>query len=550
MIRLPAAWRAPRRPTAPSLHRLTTRCATATLAGAVLTLAACGGGGGSGGGGVTPPPPDNTVATVTFPTRLTVASGTGSLAVRVTPAYQRTGAAAVVMPVKSVNVSGGGLQQVSVPVDLAACLNDNAHSGGTGVCQVAFEIALLSGSNVLDAVAVPTVDLRGGSSTPLTTVFDLVEVAAVSLAPPPGTATPVRLLVGNTVPLIATVTGANSATLSNRAITWKSDASAIATVDATTGVVSAVGPGQTKIRGAVGTREGVLDVTVVAANAITISAGTGNGRGSVTSTPASLDCTVAPGTTTGTRCSASFAADLPVTLTAKAETGSIFAGWTGDCAAAGTAETCTVTPDQARTVGATFTQANYTITLTVAGTGTGSVSVNVGGVARTACTKANSPCTYQGGANATVTLTGVPSGSNNLFDVFGTTCPGAQSGANPCTFTLTSDVALKGNFTDVSNLRDLTIVASGAGAGRVTGTVTKDGITAFIDCSVSNGRYTSTTGCATRAANGSSITLSATAEAGSTFVGWTGDCAAAGTAATCTVLLDRTRTVGLNFSKP
>lgn len=69
----------------------------------------------------------------------------------------------------------------------------------------------------------------------------------------------------------------------------------------------------------------------------------GAGSGSVTSSPAGIDC--------GATCTANFNSGTVVTLTATSASGSYFSGWSGDCA--GTAA-CTVTMSALRTVTATF----------------------------------------------------------------------------------------------------------------------------------------------------------------------------------------------------
>jgi YD repeat-containing protein len=70
----------------------------------------------------------------------------------------------------------------------------------------------------------------------------------------------------------------------------------------------------------------------------------GSGAGTVTSSPAGIDC--------GNSCRADFAPDTQVTLIASPASGSTFGGWSGSCT--GTATSCTVTLDQARSVNATF----------------------------------------------------------------------------------------------------------------------------------------------------------------------------------------------------
>ena len=77
----------------------------------------------------------------------------------------------------------------------------------------------------------------------------------------------------------------------------------------------------------------------------------GTGSGTVTSSPAGIDC--------GAACAAEFAVGSSVTLTAASASGSSFSGWSGACA--GTVSTCTVTVGQARSVTAGFAAAPATL---------------------------------------------------------------------------------------------------------------------------------------------------------------------------------------------
>ncbi len=73
----------------------------------------------------------------------------------------------------------------------------------------------------------------------------------------------------------------------------------------------------------------------------------GNGAGTVVSTPAGISC----GPAAGGACSHDYLAGTQVSLTATPATHSRFAGWSGACTGTGT---CTVTLDAARTVTAQF----------------------------------------------------------------------------------------------------------------------------------------------------------------------------------------------------
>ena len=71
----------------------------------------------------------------------------------------------------------------------------------------------------------------------------------------------------------------------------------------------------------------------------------GDGAGTVTSSPAGIDC--------GATCTASITDGTAVTLTAIPATGSTFTGWSGDCSGS---STCVVTMSAAKSVTATFTK--------------------------------------------------------------------------------------------------------------------------------------------------------------------------------------------------
>jgi hypothetical protein len=72
----------------------------------------------------------------------------------------------------------------------------------------------------------------------------------------------------------------------------------------------------------------------------------GTGYGTVTSSPAGIDC--------GNTCDAQFASGTTVTLTATPDTGSVFSGWSDDCSTCGTNSTCDITMNANKTCTAVF----------------------------------------------------------------------------------------------------------------------------------------------------------------------------------------------------
>ena len=111
----------------------------------------------------------------------------------------------------------------------------------------------------------------------------------------------------------------------------------------------------------------VLDaLNAVSTVALTVTR-SGSGSGTVTSTPAGINC--------GSTCSAGFASGASVTLTAAAAGGSTFAGWSGSCSGSGT---CTVSMTAARSVTATFnsTGAGGTVSINAGGSASGSFAAD------------------------------------------------------------------------------------------------------------------------------------------------------------------------------
>jgi hypothetical protein len=119
----------------------------------------------------------------------------------------------------------------------------------------------------------------------------------------------------------------------------------VASFDDLEGTTCRVGTSQEGLIHTTYDASGVAMLTCVATTLFSITVTrTGSGIGTVTSSPAGINC--------GSTCQATFTPDAQVTLTASAGSNSAFTGWSDDCS--GSVTTCTVTMSQARTVTANF----------------------------------------------------------------------------------------------------------------------------------------------------------------------------------------------------
>ena len=163
--------------------------------------------------------------------------------------------------------------------------------------------------------------------------------------------------------------------------------------------------------------------------------GTGDGSGSITSSPVGLNC--------GSTCSADFDYGTEVKLTANPATGSSFTGWgPGACQASGTSPTCTVTMDQARTAQAGFTlEEQRTLSVTKSATGTGTVASDPAGI------DCGSACSEDYDYGTEVTLTATP-GPNSKFVGWSGDCSGTST---TCTVAMSQARTVEANFTFLTN---------------------------------------------------------------------------------------------------
>jgi List-Bact-rpt repeat protein len=163
-------------------------------------------------------------------------------------------------------------------------------------------------------------------------------------------------------------------------------------------------------------------------NVVKTVTSSGTGNGTVTSSPAGINC--------GSTCSALFNSGTVVILTAIPATGSTFAGWSGTGCSTGTVTmnadtTCTATfnPEVLQTFG---------LSVTKSGTGTGTVTSSPAGI------NCGSTCSATFNSGAVVTLTATPAVGSTFASWSGTGC---TNGA----VTMTSNIACTATFQTAAN---------------------------------------------------------------------------------------------------
>jgi hypothetical protein len=239
------------------------------------------------------------------------------------------------------------------------------------------------------------------------------------------------------------------------------------------------------------------------------AAKTGAGTGTISSVPGGISC--------GGDCSESYLYGTSVTLTATPGAGSSFGAWTGCDTTSGT--TCTVTINGAESVSASFTLQSFAVTVNRTGGGTGTVTSSPAGIT------CGGDCTESLAYGTTVTLTAAPSSGSQFMAWTG--CD--SSSGLTCTVTVNGAETVGAAF----ELEGYSVGVNRTGTG--TGTVTSSpaGITCGGDCSETF-------------SFGTSVTLTATPAAGSTFGTWTGCDSVSSN--TCTVLVNGVESVTASFT--
>ncbi|MDD3815943.1 MAG: carboxypeptidase regulatory-like domain-containing protein [Desulfocapsaceae bacterium] len=261
---------------------------------------------------------------------------------------------------------------------------------------------------------------------------------------------------------------------------------------------------------------------VVEPNQLLSVSTTGDGAGTVAADSGSVNC--------GTTCSGEYPYNTTVLLTATADSGANFLGWTGDCV--GSADTCTVVMDQARNVSAAFgsttSDTSKDLTVGITGSGTGGVVSAPAGIA---CGTAGSTWTASFTDDTLVTLTATATPGSTFMG-----WTGACSGNDTCTVTMNQNQYVSATFTDSASptSKELVVNVSGNGQGGVISTPVA------IFCGTAGNT------CTAPFDDGASVVLTATPASGSVLL-WSGDCA--GSNLTCNLDMTQDHAVTATFAQ-
>jgi hypothetical protein len=234
-----------------------------------------------------------------------------------------------------------------------------------------------------------------------------------------------------------------------------------------------------------------------------------DGDGSVTSSPAGIDC--------GSDCSQVFEQGQQLDLTATSATNYVFSNWSGACSGN---QACSISMTQAQNVTAIFIEESVTqYTLDVVIDGNGSVTSSPTGI------DCGSDCSEVFDQGQQVELTAT-SAAGSIFSSWS----GACSGDSACNISMTQAQNVTANFVVESN-DQVTLDVTISGSGSVTSSPVG------IDCG---------SGCSEAFDKDQQVELTAVAAADYSFFEWTGACA--GSATICTLNLTEDQQTTAVFS--
>ena len=263
----------------------------------------------------------------------------------------------------------------------------------------------------------------------------------------------------------------------------------------------------------IGTAVALLTLPAVAqANqTLTVEKG-GTGTGTVTSSPAGINC--------GSTCAFAFADNAAVLLTGTSGANTAAVKWAG-CDSVNIEGKCKVTMSEARKVIATFDLAKRKLTVSKAGTGTGTVKSSPAGI------ECGAVCSAEYDHGAEVTLTGVPGANTEAVKWAGCT---SVTGENKCLVTMIAAKSVSATFNLAK--RQLKVTKGGLGTGTVTSSPA--GISCGSTCSFVFGE-------------GQTVTLTGTSGAGTLPVAWSG-CDSVNAENKCLVTMSSAKAVGATFN--
>jgi hypothetical protein len=236
----------------------------------------------------------------------------------------------------------------------------------------------------------------------------------------------------------------------------------------------------------------------------------GNGGGSVTSSPAGIEC--------GEICSLGFDHGTQVTLTATASAGSEFKEWSGCDSVVGSQ--CKVAMSAAKAVDVEFDLIPGKVLLDVSrgGNGSGTVTSSPAGIACGGVCEAG----FTEGAVVTLTAAAAPGSHFSAW----TGCASEPS-PTECKVTMSAAKAVTAEFGLETHL--LSVSKSGNGSGTVTSSP------AGINCGGT---------CSAAFNHNAEVTLTPVPDPGSEFKGWSGACSGTGA---CKVTMSAAKTVTAEF---
>jgi Phosphoesterase family/Divergent InlB B-repeat domain len=233
-----------------------------------------------------------------------------------------------------------------------------------------------------------------------------------------------------------------------------------------------------------------------------------SGSGTVSSSPSGINC--------GSTCTGTFNAGTPITLTAAPAVGNSFAGWSGACS--GSSPTCTIVLNQATTVAAGFQVIPLQLSISESNPNAGVVSSDPIGI------NCGQTCTASFNPGTTVALNAAAN-SGFVFKGWAGACSGSSL---TCSVVLNQAATVAAAFDVVPP--KLTVSESILGAGVVTSNP------AGINCGKT---------CTATFDPGTTVSLTAAANFGFVFNGWSGACSGSGP---CTIALNAPASVTANFS--